>query len=246
MVKVKDSLEKGESIVFDNLGELSKDEKGGISFNQVNEQELASSTYGLKTLPLNEKVLVDVAAQNVKRSGKRDLSLLYGVVAAVVIVGLFLSVALIFFSDSIFLTDPAPETFNAKTNTKVEQENKVAAEEKDDAASITNVSENSIDEDPVAKSVTTKNDKKQALFYEETESTPHKNFYIISGSYGSLENAEKHYNQLLKKGFRPEIIQGNGRYRIAMVKFSDRNIALRELERIRLQNPNSSFWLLGI
>ncbi len=245
--KVKNTLNKGEAIVFDNLGELSRDQKGGLLFKPVDELILASSTYGLKTLTLNEKVAVDVASANTKVSKKSSLRLLYGIAAAVVIVGMFLSVALIFFSDFLVTNDNPPELLSTKTPPKVEPASEGVKMEHEEIASVQEKDkQESVDEDHVAQSVSTKNDKKQALFYQETENTTHKYFYIISGSYGSLENAEKHFNQLLSKGFRPEIIQGNGRYRVAMVKFSDRNIALRELDRIRQQNPSSSFWLLGI
>jgi len=243
---VKTSLNGGNKIVFDNLGELSKDEKGSVIFTQVEEQLLASSTYGLQTLTLKGKVSVQ-NKENVKFLNRSKVKLGYGIIAAVVIVGLFLSVAFIFFADFFVVNDKNPKHSPISiTNTEPEEKiitpHDAYTNNENNAAQQKGVTS---DEDPVAQSVQTKSNKKQALFYQEKESAGHENYYIISGSYASMENAEKHYNQLLSKGFRPEIIHGDGRYRVALVKFSDRNVALKELERIRLQNPSSSYWLLG-
>jgi cell division protein FtsN len=101
-------------------------------------------------------------------------------------------------------------------------------------------------DDHIVKSVEVKSSKKQALFYQEPKTPDNKTYYIISGSFISEENAQKHYDKLVGMGFKPEIIKGNGNFRVSMVKFNDKNRALNELERIRLQKPNESVWLLGI
>ena len=61
-----------------------------------------------------------------------------------------------------------------------------------------------------------------------------------------LKKWDAEIEKLEAKGFRPEILKSNGRYRVAMLKYTDRNRALRELDRLRKEKPNESVWLLGL
>jgi hypothetical protein len=61
-----------------------------------------------------------------------------------------------------------------------------------------------------------------------------------------MDNAQILYNKLLNAGNKPEILKSDGHIRVAHSKFTDRNRALRELERLRQEKPTESVWLLGL
>ena len=69
-------------------------------------------------------------------------------------------------------------------------------------------------------------------------------YYLVAGSFKNLRNAEISKEQLLRKGFSPEIQQtGNSQYRVIVGKFNEHRNALEELRRIRIQ-LDQSVWLL--
>lgn len=86
--------------------------------------------------------------------------------------------------------------------------------------------------------------KEQALYYEEENNKPVEKYYIIAGSFASLNNARNYKNNLSGEGFTPQIIERNGEgYRVAIGEFQNKSTALDEL--IELRNTyNQSVWLL--
>jgi hypothetical protein len=109
--------------------------------------------------------------------------------------------------------------------------------------------------------------KEVALFYSEPEENPEENkdenykdedykdedfisqsnkYYLVAGSFKRLENAERLKSDLLNDGYNPQILKTeNGYFRVTLYSFDNRNIALRELERIR-KGMNRSVWILSI
>ncbi len=87
-------------------------------------------------------------------------------------------------------------------------------------------------------------DKKSALFYQDREVEQDKTFYIVVGSFASRVNAEKLVNELSIKGFKPTIIPGNNIYRVVIYQFTNRDRALRELERVRNLRLTDKAWIL--
>jgi len=250
---VKAKLDSGDKFLFDGLGSISKNNLGNIVFFQEEEANLASETYGLAPLDLiSSKEVVLQPADNesfdkknvVDLRRRKRVQLLLGIAAAVVIIGIF----------STFLFFVQPEMFLlSKEKAGVSKKNDMAETIEKPLFSDSTINQSIISDtsavlpaDQVVKSVEVKTDKRQALFYQEKSPQDLKTYYIIAGSFTTLEKAQKYCDLLLSKGYKPEIVEGNGKFRIAIVKYSDRTVALRELERVRQQKPNESFWLLGV
>ena len=88
-------------------------------------------------------------------------------------------------------------------------------------------------------------DKKTALLY--TESTPDKrSHYIIVGSFSKKDNATKLINELTHKGYKPNLLEDKNSFRVALYKFSNRDRAMRELERLKAQHISETVWLYSI
>jgi hypothetical protein len=104
--------------------------------------------------------------------------------------------------------------------------------------------------------------KEVALFYSEPEDNPEENkdedykdedfisqsnkYYLVAGSFKRLENAERLKSDLLNNGYNPQILKTeNGYFRVTLSSFNNRNIAIRELERIR-KGSRRSVWILSI
>ena len=68
-------------------------------------------------------------------------------------------------------------------------------------------------------------------------------YYLVAGSFKNSRNAEILQEQLIRKGFSPEILQiGNLQFRVIIGTYYDRRKAIEELRRIRIQ-LDQSVWL---
>ena len=83
-------------------------------------------------------------------------------------------------------------------------------------------------------------------YITEESFSPGGRYYIVAGSFKKLENARKLMASLRDDGFDPQILQtDNGYFRVTLNSFQHRNLAVRELQRIR-QGLNRSVWILSI
>ena len=98
----------------------------------------------------------------------------------------------------------------------------------------------------IDQKITDNNIKKTALHYEEPKVQDSRTFYLIVGSFGKIENAQKLLEIYKQKGFNPEIIKGSNMFRVSIGKTTDKNRALNDFNKFRSENPNESVWLLGV
>lgn len=70
------------------------------------------------------------------------------------------------------------------------------------------------------------------------------NYHIVAGAYKLEENADKRIAQLLEKGFSPYKMETTryGLHQVLYASFEDRSTALKQLNQIRIENPEA--WLL--
>lgn len=88
--------------------------------------------------------------------------------------------------------------------------------------------------------------KKVALSYTEPPMVETgKFFYIVAGSFTSEANAQKFLNELAEKGYKPTLIPRNKLYSVSLYTFSNRDRALRELERLKSEQTFEKLWLLS-
>ncbi len=91
----------------------------------------------------------------------------------------------------------------------------------------------------------TKNQREED-FQKEDHLSETSKYYLIAGSFKSLENARKLRAELTGSGFDPQILQTrNGYFRVTLSSFQNRNVAIRELQRIR-KGLNRPVWILSI
>lgn len=89
-------------------------------------------------------------------------------------------------------------------------------------------------------------DKKSALLYQEKAVEESKTYYIVIGSFASQANAQKLVEEISQQGYKPFVLPGNNVYRVVIYQFTNRDRALRELERVRGLNLTSNAWLLTL
>jgi len=114
--------------------------------------------------------------------------------------------------------------------------------------------------EPVSKETTTKNvttaatndspvnskEEKVTAAKGEASDFGSKRFYIIIGSFGVYENAQKFKKQLMSEDFFPGIlVNESGLYRVSVDSYDDESIARTRISDIQLKFPKySDVWLL--
>lgn len=254
VVSVKDSIEKGEQVEFENVGILKRNEAGQLVLQQVDELHRASATFGLKEVKTEEKkkpvphtkttpkaaVMTTLTAKPSVATPKKSRGAIVGAVMGVLV--LLAMTSLLFFVPQLRFWEGTTKPV-AEVKQPLPEKPVVDSLETDYSKDTTLQETSQVD---IKQAVATTTDKKKALYYEEPQQQESKTYYIIAGSFEKLENAQVLSHSLTSRGYNPEIIQSDGRFRVAMTKYTDRNRALRELERLRREKPTEQVWLLGL
>lgn len=249
--QVKKQLKDGDEIHFEGVGFLKNDEHGNPIFTAESDDKRISSAFGLEQMEVKQVVKETSSkpapSTTIKTKSKSGSKTALIVVLGIVAVILGAALALYFLYPVSQFWDKETPVIAQTESTKIEPTEVTTAIDSVYTESTDTIAQESLDnteqEDP---NLVVETDKKSALYYSEPTVQESKTYYIISGSFSSLKNAQAHVEKLVEKGYKPEILQTNGSYRVAMVKYSNRNRALQELERLRREKPYHSVWLLGL
>jgi nucleoid DNA-binding protein len=262
VVEISDRLSSGAVVNFENVGSLSKSSSGSIVFKQADDEFRASDTYGLEAvavkpldtpLPSSKPADSDVGKQPVRSTHSHHTASQFSTVgipimlaAAAMAILMLVGGLLIFIPELRFWNSPTIAV-HSDYNPDYIIDDKIEKDSTLPTATDTGSSSENLPEtqepEIVGEKVAVETDKKQALYYEEPDD---KTYYIIAGSFEQIENAQILFNTLAKQGYSPEILQSDGRFRVSISKFSERNRALRELANLRNQKSTQSVWLLGL
>jgi nucleoid DNA-binding protein len=205
VTSVRKKLERGEKIVFDNIGSFSNNQEGNVQFEPDHNVNYHLDSYGLESFqfaPIEEydvrkRLIKHLDKDAVKRTPMRRI-----LIRAAVLVPLLAIMAIIPFKTDLFKSKV--ETTNLNPLATAEFENNKKA----------------VDEKIAAEPVNTNNIIIQPAI-PAPEATTAESYYLITGSFKLFENAEKQAAQLRKEGYDPEIINApNGFFRVSAIKVS--------------------------
>ncbi len=246
---VRAEIDNQAEVLFENVGLLGRGKDGEIYFKQAEPQLLASDTYGLGEIRVEPKVLAQ-EQQEVKplSSIKGSVRPPYpkpGKPKTVRVLAVILIVLFIACAAGTFWLIPQFRFWQKKGTGKPAITASSPRTDKQVAGSVLADSSGIPGGIDTPKGIELEADKKKALYYEEPRPGNSKTHYLIAGSFSQLENARKLAELLAKKGYKPEIIESDNAYRVAILKFTNHDRALRELNRIRAEKPRESIWLLS-
>lgn len=247
--KLNYNLDKGRPVVFENVGELFKNKKGKIRFEQAKDSDSALATYGLTSLEVEQvtskkkekvkKIQSTINTSSYSKTSSAKVFVIFSIiigVAAIIAVFIFIPELRIwekYLNKNQVIADSKTDTLNKK-----EVNNPIPSD-----SSITK--KDSLQE-KVDQSITDKNIKKTALYYEEPKVQESKTYYIIVGSFGKFENAQKLIDKYKERGYNPEVIKGNNMFRVSISRTTDKSKSLSDLNKFKSENPNESAWILGM
>lgn len=248
-------ITKGEAINFEGIGKLQLQSNGNIGL-VVDEQDLASQTYGLQSISVNPRTIPTSTTPTTNKQNKKvqpkvsvsnsDSSKIAFYVAicfaVTVVIVIFTSPSAQFWKhnpkhvDNVAQQLPIKPIDNISELVTTQVDSVVASEVIEQQSQ-----QKSVSDQPIEIST----DKKTALLYTES-AIDNRMHYIIVGSFSQKTNATKLIEDLEKKGYKPTILQDNSTFRVALYKFSNRDRALRELERLKDQNISKTVWLYSL
>ena len=224
VASLKKKLEKGEKLVFDNIGSFINNQEGNTQFEPDTSVNYHLDSFGLESFhfqPLEGYDVRNRITRHIDKDPAKRASMRKVLWRAAVIIPLLAVIVAVPFKTNIFKSRVEATSLNPLASAEFEN-NKSAVDEK--AAAVKELPEQgSVNPEVVIPAV------------NNTDT-----YYIITGSFRSRENAETQAGMLKNEGFAPEIINApNGFFRVSAMKCTDMNNALGKKDSIGKKFPGS-------
>jgi len=224
-------LERGEKVVFDNIGSFINNPEGNIQFEPDRNVNYHLDSYGLEPFQCLPLEGYDVRKRILNHPGKdpvKQASIRKILWRAAVIIPFLALMVIVPLKTDLFRAKVETTTMNPLVAAEFEH-NKKAVEEDviNSSAKITENISSSADVSVTPEAI--------APVTAETEI-----YILITGSFKSEANAASQVNMLKEEGFTPEIIAApNGFYRVSAMICKDLNTALTKKDSISKKFPGA-------
>jgi nucleoid DNA-binding protein len=229
-------LEKGEKIVFENIGTFQNNQEGSLQFEPDHNVNYHLDSYGLDPFQFSPLEAYDIRKRIIKYSNKEPVrhpaarKIIWRAAVAVPLIALMIAVPL---RTDIFKSKAEASNLNPLAKTELEN-NRKAVDKNNDIEIIPSEETEIIIPENTISSVTSPVESVQPV---ETESI---NYYLITGSFQLKENADHQANILRAEGFNPEVITApNGFFRVSAMRCNDINAALSNKEILSEKYPGT-------
>lgn len=248
--KLNYNLDKGRPVKFENVGELFKNKKGKIRFEQAQDSDAALATYGLRSIEVEQvsskkRGKTKEIEPSVKNESKSKSSSTKVFVVFSIIIGIAAIIAVFVFIPELRIWEKYLNKHQVIADSKTDTLDKQVINNNSNPVDSSVTKKDSIQE-KVDRSITDKNVKKTALYYEEPKIQESKTYYIIVGSFGKMENAQKMIDKYKERGYNPEVIKGGSMFRVSISRTTDKIKSLNDLNTFKSDYPTESAWILGM
>ncbi len=222
---INQKLKNNEIVSIGTTGELKRDSEGAIIFTPNTIDNFLTDSFGLSSFHFSPSVTYqrhNITPHTLARRAIRPISTKHIAAAAAIVIGLFVL---------------SPEVKNPGINraggleflTPVENSvNPIVSENKESYLSA----------------IKTDTANPEAVKSEETEINL--NYFIITGSFKRIDQADRYCKQLNTNGQNNPLIlkSPKGRFRVAIEGFSNKKEALTSLTKYRKRKGFNSAWIL--
>ena len=213
---VRKRLERGEKVVFDNIGSFANNQEGNIQFEPDPGVNYHLDAYGLDSFQfsplegyeIRKRITRHIDKEPVQRSSVRKI--LWRAAVIIPLIALMVAVPL---KTNLFKSKLETTNLNPLVTAEFENNKKAV----DESTTVMPLEK----EEPPPRSA---DNIQPSAAVSKPVATPEDadGFYIIVGSFRLRENADHQVNLLKDEGFNPEIIPAsNGYYRVSAMKCSD-------------------------
>jgi len=224
-------LEKGEKVVFENIGSFINNQEGNLQFEPDVSANYHLDSYGLESFQCLPLEGYDVRKRIIRHTGRDPLkqaSIRKFLWRAAVIIPLVVIIVAVPLKTDLFKAKVESTTLNPLVTAEFENNRKAVDQEVIDTPESITDSTRLVTEDHDAPLV-------------ESAVIPAAGSYIvITGSFRSEENAISQVNMLKADGFSPEIVPAtNGFLRVCAIVCDDLATAISKKDSISERYPDS-------
>ena len=236
---VRKRLEKGEKVVFDNIGSFLNNNEGNLQFEPDQSVNYHLDSYGLEPfhcLPLEGYDVRKRIIRHLDKDPLRQPSIRKIVLRAAVIVPLLALIVAVSLKTNLFSSKA--ETLNLNPLVTAEFENNKKAVDEGNVIDSSLIKEGSgISKKEVSDTSVPATVVPEVIKPVVAESN---GYFVITGSFKSKENADTQVNMLKEEGFSPEIVTtGNGFYRVCAMMCNDVSTAVSKKDSISKKFPGT-------
>ena len=228
---VRRKLEKGEKVVFDNIGSFINNHEGNVQFEPDRNTNYHLDSYGLDSfqcLPLEGYDVRKRIIRHTERDPLKQASIRKVIWRAAIIIPLLSLIVAVSLKTDLFRSKVEATTLNPLVTAEFENNKKAV----DEGNSIKLAK---IDEE--AEPIADKTSPTEIIVPVASESNA---YFVITGSFKSKDNADSQANMLKEEGFSPEIIASeNGFFRVCAILCKDLNSAVNKKDSIVKKFPGT-------
>jgi len=199
-------LEKGERVVFDNIGIFTNNQEGSLQFEPDRSANYHLDSFGLESFQFMPLEGYDVRKRILKHTHKdpvKQTSLRKIMWRAAVIVPLAAAIVAVSLNTDFFKSKAITTSLNPLVNAEFES-NKKAVDESEKNLPVIELANTTPEAETISAPVNADS------------------YYVITGSFKSEENAITQVNVLKEEGYSPEIVPApNGFYRVCALTCTD-------------------------
>jgi hypothetical protein len=231
---VRRKLEKGEKVVFDNVGSFINNQEGNIQFEPDRNVNYYLDSYGLESFQCLPLKGYDVRKRIVKQKDKdpvAQVSIRKILWRAAVIIPLLSLLVIVPLKTDLFKSKVETTTLNPLVTAEFENNKKAVDEGTSELPKTEEIIPSNTESTPVksAESIVV------TPVVKETNG-----YFVITGSFKSRENAASQVDKLKEEGFSPEIVStDNGFYRVCAIMCNDLHTAVTKKDSITDKFPGS-------
>jgi nucleoid DNA-binding protein len=231
VTEVRKKLEKGEKVIFDNIGSFVNNHEGNVQFEPDRNVNYHLDSYGLESfqcLPLEGYDVRKRIIRHTEKDPVKQASIRKILWRAAVIIPLLSLLVVVPFKTDLFKAKVESTTMNPLVTAEFEN-NKKAVDE-GNYAEVPKKEEK-------AKTIS---DETAAVEVVTPVASVKNEYFVITGSFKSQENALSQVNMLKEEGFSPEIVTAdNGFYRVCAMICNDLNTADIKKDSIAIKFPGT-------
>jgi len=224
-------LEKGEKVVFDNIGSFINNQEGNVQFEPDRNVNYHLDSYGLESFQCLPLEGYDVRKRIIRKAGKdpvKQASFRKILWRAAVIIPLLTFLVAVPLKTDLFKTKVETTTLNPLITAEFEHNKKALENDIPDVSVLANEDIPAISEEPVTTAIA------------EPVAAVTSSYFIITGSFKSEENAVSQAAILREDGFDPEIVTApNGFFRVSAMMCSDKSTAFAKKDSIAKKFPGT-------
>jgi nucleoid DNA-binding protein len=231
VIGLRKKLEKGEKVVFDNIGSFINNHEGNVQFEPDRNANYHLDSYGLEPfqcLPLEGYDVRKRIIRHIEKYPVKQASIRKVLWRAAVIIPLLSLLVMVPLKTDLFKAKVEATTMNPLVTAEFEN-NKKAVDEG-----------NYFKPPEVEEKAIPDSDETTPPAVVVPVASEANSYIVITGSFKLKENADSQFNILKEEGFTPEIITAyNGFYRVCAMMCNDLNTAVTKKDSIAKKFPGS-------